>query len=153
MTLLHWTKLLVERKETSPDDACTAASAVWTFLQSYPHLSINDATANQILAALSGRPDLVVDAITAFHRGAFTIRADPQHFATALWSLATSGDVGRAKEVYKLIANQPDFSLNSYVVTAMISAYGSNVRQYWGDAKAMYERAVEHGTVSAMTAL
>ena len=147
VTLLHWTKLLVERKETSPDDASAGALAVWAFLQSHHRVPINPATATQLLTALSGRPDLVVEAITALHRGAFTIRAHPQHFATALRSLSASGDVGRAQEVYGLIADQSDFSLDTYVVNAMLGAYGRDVGQYWGEARAMFERAVKHGKV------
>ncbi len=89
-----WTKILVERKETSHDDASVAASsAVWSYVRSHPGVPMNQATATQLLSALSGRPDLVVDAIRALHLGELTIRVDSQHFSTALTSSAATGDV------------------------------------------------------------
>ena len=149
MTLLYWTKTLAERKATSPDEAAAAASAVWEYLRSHPRVGINEATATQLLIALSGRPDLVVDVITALHRGALAIQADPQHFATALSSLAKSREVARAKEVYGLIADQPDFSMYSYVVNAMLAAYGSDVGRYWQEATELFEKAKKLGKVRA----
>ena len=154
VSLLFWTKLLVERKETAPDDASTAASAsaVWSYVRSHPDVPIKEVTATQLLSALSGRPDLVVDVIRALHRGDLSVRANPQHFATALQSLAAAGDVERAKEVYGLIAGQPEFSMYSFAVNAMLSAYGSDVGRYFGDAKALFERAMELKKVSCSCA-
>ncbi len=114
--------MLVERKKTSPDDASAAASAVWAYLSLHPDVPMYEATGTQLLRALSGRPDLVVDVIRALHRGDLTIRADSLHFATALLSLAATGDVERVKVLYGLIADQPDFGLDPYVVTAMLTA-------------------------------
>ena len=147
VTLLCWTKILAERNAISPDDAATAASAVWDYLRSHPRVGINEATATQLLQALSARPDLVVDVITALHRGALAIRANPQHFAIALTSLAASKDVLRAKEVYRLISSQPDFSMDRYVVNAMLAVYGSDVGQYWEEAKELFETAKKLGKV------
>jgi hypothetical protein len=54
--------------------------------------------------------------------------------------------------VYGLI-DQPDFSMYSYMLDAMLSAYGSDVGRYWDDANALFERAAEHGQVCALTAI
>ncbi len=93
----------------------------------------------------SGRSDLVTEVIVSLHQGAFGISADPQHFAIALQALAESKDVIRGVEVYGLIRDKPEFSHYPFVLSAMLTLYGS--MRMIGEAKQVFSLALRHGKV------
>jgi hypothetical protein len=77
------------------------AASVWAFLRSSPHLPLEEAHVSQLLSALRGRPDLVVEAVTALQQGSLGgVRANAQHFAVALQAVV--GAPEEAKRVYEL---------------------------------------------------
>ena len=93
----------------------------------------------------SGRCDLVEEFVTSLQRGKFDVAANAQHFATALRALAEKKDVERGRRVYELIANDRTIGLDPYVLNAMLVLYGA---EHFDEAKAVFELAVKHKTVS-----
>lgn len=67
-------------------DSTTAAS-IWTFLRSSPHLPLPVTTTSQLLRALCGKPDLVVEMITTLQQET-RVRLNAQHFVVAMQALA-----------------------------------------------------------------
>ncbi len=57
-------------------------------------------TASQLLSALRGKPDKVVEVILTLQQGTLGVRADPQHFAVALQALVVAPN--HAKIVFEL---------------------------------------------------
>jgi len=101
----------LEAKDTS-----TAAS-VWSYLRSlrsYPLLPLGDAHFTQLLCALRGRPDLVVELITALQEGTLSVRADVKHFGAALQSLTYAPE--EFKRVFELARKHKQVNAVTLVV-------------------------------------
>ncbi len=90
--------------------------------------------------------DLVVEVIESLHQGAFGFPADPQHFSIALQALAGSEDIKRGEEVYALIKDKPEFCHNSFVLSAMLSLYGSS-KEMINKATEVFDLALKHKKV------
>jgi hypothetical protein len=67
-------------------DAATAA-LVCDYLRSTCGLTLAPTTATQLLSALRGKPDKVVEVISTLQQGTLGVHADPQHYAVALQAL------------------------------------------------------------------
>jgi hypothetical protein len=80
-------------------DAATASS-VWGFLHTNPQLPLDETHVLQLLLALRGRPDLVVDVVTALEQGSLGVRAESKYFNAAIQTLVDTPDA--AKRVFEL---------------------------------------------------
>ncbi len=80
-------------------DTATAMS-VWEFWSSTPRLPVAEVHVSQLLSALRGRPDLVLEVIAALLQGDLGVRANAKHFTIAMQAVVNSPKV--AKQVFEL---------------------------------------------------
>ena len=84
-------------------DTVTAAS-VWEFVRSSPWLPVNEAIIIQLLGALRGRPDLVMELVTELLQGSLGVRAQVKHLNAALSAL--SNDPKEVAKVFELASER-----------------------------------------------
>ena len=84
-------------------DTATAAS-VWEFVRSTPSLPLNGAIIIQLLRALRGKPDLVVELITELLQGNLGVRAQVKHLNVALQALSNAPKW--AKRVFQMASER-----------------------------------------------
>ena len=93
-------------------DTATAAS-VWEFVRSSPRLPLQDAHVIQLLGALRGRPDLVVELVTDLLQGSLRVCAQVKHLNAALQALANAPK--EAKGVFELANENKMVSLSPQI--------------------------------------
>ncbi len=99
----------------------------------------------------SGQSDLVVDVIKSLHQGSFGFPANAQHFAIALQALAKAKDIARGEEVYALIKDKPKFCHYPFVLSAMMTLYGSS-KEMISKAAEVFDLALKHKMVCVFSA-
>ena len=82
----------------------TTAASVWEFVHSSPCLPVHDAIAIQLLGALRGRPDLVMELVMDLLQGRLGVRAQVKHLNAALQALSNAPKA--AKRVFELASER-----------------------------------------------
>ncbi len=98
-------------------DSATAAM-VCDYLRSTRDLVLAPTTATQLLSALRGKPDKVVEVISTLQQGTLGVYANPQHYAVALQALVAAPT--EAKQVFEL-------ALKHEMVCVCFSEYGLKI--------------------------
>ena len=84
-------------------DTATAAS-VWEFVRSSPWLPVHDTIVIQLLGALRGRPDLVMELVTELLQGRLGVPAEVKHLCAALQALSNAPK--EARRVFELASER-----------------------------------------------